>query len=431
VLVFWSLSVSAIVADDSVSPFVRLVWASYPIADAVLLALVARALLSASAREAIGTSFAAGVCLWLAADITYLRAAEVGLVGNLMDAAWMIGPVLIARAAWHVAEAPPQKAAAPRVGSSLGQLLIAVAPLFVPPVLDVAGDLLHKPPDPWQLLIGTAALTSIAFVRTARLLRSEERAHRQLEAARDVALEASRAKSMFLANMSHEIRTPLTTVLATAELLEESPLDEEQSYLLEKLTRSGGLLKSLVEGILDFSRIEAGQLKLTTSAFDLHTMVADAIDTYAPRAQRQGLRLGSHLDPSVPHVMVGDRVRLYQILTNLLDNAVKFTAAGEVSLHVRTARAGSGRAVEFIVSDTGIGIPEEEQPMVFASFHQVDGSTTRSYGGNGLGLAICKELADLMGGSISVQSQFGAGSTFVARIPLAESPVATESILAT
>src|SRR4051794_20953160 len=288
VLIFWSLSVNTIVADPSVTPGVRVVWASYPIADAVLLALVARALFSRSARAAVGASFAAGVCLWLAADITYLRTAEEGVAGMGMDIAWMVAPVLIAKAAWHpVASHDATKA--PRNVTSLGQIMVAVAPLFVPAGLEVVGDLAGQPDHPWQLLIGTIALMAIAFVRTARLIRSEERALRQLEHARDAALDASRAKSMFLANMSHEIRTPLTTVLATAELLEDTVLDEEQSYLLEKMARSGGLLTALVEGILDFSRIEAGQLKLASAPFDLHAVVADAADAYAPRATRQGL----------------------------------------------------------------------------------------------------------------------------------------------
>ena len=417
VLIFWSLSVNTIVADHSVTPLVRVVWASYPIADAVLLALVARALFSRTARAAVGAPFAAGVCLWLAADIAYLRTPEEGVAGMAMDVAWMIAPVLIAKAAWHPVAIYDAAKASRRV-TSLGQIMVAVAPLFVPAGLEVVADLFGQPDHPWQLLIGTTALIAIAFVRTARLIRSEERALRQLERARDAALDASRAKSMFLANMSHEIRTPLTTVLATAELLEDTALDEEQSYLLEKMTRSGQLLTSLVEGILDFSRIEAGQLRLESAAFDLYTVVADAAAACAPRAARQGLRFDSTIDPGIPRIVVGDRDRLYQVLTNLLDNAVKFTNAGQVSLHVRPTTDAT-QAVEFIVSDTGIGIPEQHQKKVFDSFHQVDGSITRSYGGNGLGLAICKELTELMSGSMSVQSHFGAGSTFVARIPLA------------
>ena len=200
-----------------------------------------------------------------------------------------------------------------------------------------------------------------------------------------------------------------------------------QAILLDQLQLISRRFQALGEEehhIASCQRIEAGQLKLASSAFDLHAMVADVADAYSPRAVRQGLRLDSKIDPDVPRVMTSERARLYQVLTNLLDNAVKFTHAGQVSLTVRTTTVDTGSAVEFIVSDTGIGIPEEHQKMVFESFHQVDGSMTRSYGGNGLGLAICQELTELMGGSISLQSQFGAGSTFVARIPLVGVPAA-------
>ena len=270
-----------------------------------------------------------------------------------------------------------------------------------------------------ELLVGTVALITLAFVRTARLVRSEERAQRELEVARDVALEASRAKSMFLANMSHELRTPLTTVLASGELLEDTPLDDTQLLLLTKMNRSGEMLKTLVESILDFSAIEAGQLQLSTTTFDLHAAVADVADAYRARALQAGIRFKYHLDPQVPRYVVGDPDRLYQILTNLLANAVKFTHDGQVSLIVQVENDG----VEFVVSDTGIGIREEDQEAVFLSFHQVDGSTTRRYGGNGLGLAICKELTHQMGGTLTLQSQYGAGSTFVVRIPFATADV--------
>jgi signal transduction histidine kinase len=424
VLVFWSISVDGIVADHTVTPFVRTVWAAYPIADAVLLALVVRVLMSRSARAAIDASFAVGVCLWLAADMAYLQTPEGHTAQVMMDAAWMVAPVLLARAAWRVCDIKADASGSSDLGGWVAQLLVAVGPLFVPPALELVGELRGGSDHPLRLITGTAALTTLAFVRTARLIRSDERAHRDLEVARDAALEASRAKSMFLANMSHEIRTPLTTVLATGEILEDTPLDDLQLELLEKMHRSGELLRTLVEGILDFSRIEAGQLKLALTAFDLHAMVADAADIYVPRAIQAGIGFEWHLDPCVPRTVVGDPGRLFQVLSNLLDNALKFTHQGRVGLVVRPVRAngggdGAGEVVEFIVADTGIGIREEDQESVFESFTQVDGSMTRSYGGSGLGLAICKELTELMGGSIAVQSEYGAGSTFVIRIPLA------------
>jgi len=421
VLIFWSFSIDSIATDQSVTPFVRTVWAAYPIADAVLIALLVRVLMSRSARAAIDPSFAVGVCIWLAVDIAYLQDPQNGAVLVLMDIAWMVAPVLLARAAWRDCDIQADASGASPLGGWGAQLMVAVGSLFVPPALELVHDLRGEPDQPLRLFIGTAALITLAFVRTARLIRSEERAHRELEVARDAALEASRAKSMFLANMSHEIRTPLTTVLATREILEDTPLNDDQLELLEKMHRSGNLLQTLVEGVLDFSRIEAGQLELANTSFDLHAMVADVADAYVPRAIEADIRFTWHLDPRVPQTVVGDPSRLIQVVTNLLDNALKFTHHGQISLAVRPVRAdvaGGDEEVEFSVQDTGIGIREEDLESVFESYRQVDGSTTRRYGGNGLGLAICKELTELMGGSITVQSQFGAGSTFVIRIPL-------------
>ncbi len=421
VLIFWSLAVDAIVHDHSVSPLVRTVWAMYSVAGAVLLAFVVRVLMGGRSRATIGGSFVVGVCLWLGANVAYLQASDGG-TQVAMEVAWMVGAILLARAAWRVHEVDDDAAGVDSPPGLATQIVLAVGPLFVPPVLEVIGDLRGEHDHPGRLFIGTAVLITLAIVRTARLIRSEEGARRELVAARDAALEASRAKSMFLANVSHEIRTPLTTVLATAEILEDTPLDNVQLMLLAKMDRSVKLLKSLVEGILDFSRIEAGELELASTAFDLHALVADTGDVYAPRAIDAGIRFEWDLDPRVPQMVVGDSGRLFQVLTNLLDNALKFTLQGRVSLVVRPASAvdqgGVDDVVEFVVTDTGIGIRDEDQESVFESFNQVDGSMTRSYGGSGLGLAICKELSELMGGCITVQSQFGAGSTFMVRIPV-------------
>lgn len=431
VLIFWSTSVEAIVADQSVAPLVRTVWAAYPIADAVLLALVVRVLMSRNARAAIDASFAVGVCLWLAADVAYLQAPSDAGVLAIMDAAWMIAPVLLARAAWRGAETRPETSDPSNLGGRVAQLMVAVGALFVPAALELTNDIRGNPNQPVLLFTGTVALIGLAFVRTARLISSEGRARRELEEARDAALEASRAKSMFLANMSHEIRTPLTTVLAAGELLEDTPLEEFQVTLLRKMHRSGEMLKTLVERILDFSRIEAGQLELASTTFDLHTLVADIAEDYLPRAIQGGVRFESGVDPHVPRYVVGDPDRLLEILTNLLDNALKFTHQGKVGILVHPAEVdeqsdGAEVVVEFMVYDTGIGIQAEAVESVFESFTQVDGSTTRRYGGSGLGLAICKELTVLMGGSITMESELGAGSTFVIRIPLA--PAVGESI---
>jgi len=274
-----------------------------------------------------------------------------------------------------------------------------------------------------QVFEALAAHAGVAVER-ARSVSDLEALAGELEVARDAALAASEAKSLFLANMSHEIRTPLTTVLATAEILEDTHLDNTQLSLLEKMQRQGKLLKTLVEGILDFSRIEAGQLSLASNPFDLHAMVSDAADVYESRAARTGSQFTWRLDPCVPLVVVGDPGRLFQVLTNLLDNALKFTHQGQVRLTVRlTEMSGEDQGVEFVVADTGIGIHEKDQASIFEVFNQVDGSATRRYEGTGLGLAICKQLTELMGGTISVDSKLGTGSTFTVRLPL----VAAES----
>jgi signal transduction histidine kinase len=239
--------------------------------------------------------------------------------------------------------------------------------------------------------------------------------------ARDAALAASEAKSMFLANMSHEIRTPLTTVLVATELLRQTALDDLQLNLLGKMHRSGERLQSLVEGVLDFSRIEAGTAQVHRSEFDLHALVDDIADAHLPQARRQSIRFESRVDPGVPHAVVGDRTKVFQVLNNLVENAVKFSANGRVELEVCPASSVSDEpspGVQFSVSDTGIGIHEKDQELVFESFRQVDGTSSRRYEGTGLGLAICKELTELMGGTITVTSTPGEGSTFTVRLPL-------------
>lgn len=268
-------------------------------------------------------------------------------------------------------------------------------------------------------LVGLLFLAfAVYFVRSSRDRDHRARVAADLEVARDDALAASRAKSMFLANMSHEIRTPLTSVLAAAELLEDTPLDDTQRRLLGTMRRAGRQLKGLVDEVLDFSRIEAGEVRLVSEPFDLRAMVDDLADGYTrpAGAGRAPVRFDLQVDPDAPATIVGDRVRVVQVVGNLLDNAFKFTEEGCVSLTVRPSHPDFD-GVEFVVEDTGPGIPVELQASIFESFHQVDGSATRHHGGSGLGLAIVKELTDLMGGTVAVDSRPGAGSTFVVRVP--------------
>ncbi|MBI1197286.1 MAG: response regulator [Phenylobacterium sp.] len=388
-----------------------MLWAAAALVAETAMLLTTRAVArngSEAATWACVTAYALAVPTWSLAGVILWSGATPAC--SLAAAAFFAGHLLYIQA--HHAHSP---------GAALPTLPSVILPAIVP----VAAPHFHGAEQAIVCLAMAAVVLHSLLCMWVSLGKSLELL--EAEAAREA---ASRAKSEFLARMSHEIRTPLNGVLGMAQALAaDAGMRPDHRRSLEVIRQSGQSLLTILNDVLDLSKVEAGRLELETIAFDLEAAVRGAQETFGPQAAAKGLAFRLEMNAAAAGDYLGDPTRVRQILFNLLSNAVKFTEAGTVSLLV----SRRDEALEFVVADTGPGIAPADLDRLFNAFQQADTSTTRRYGGSGLGLSICRELAELMGGSVAAESELGAGSRFVVCLPLprlgaSADPAAAEAV---
>ncbi len=271
----------------------------------------------------------------------------------------------------------------------------------------------------WKISLDKIDIGSKSYVLGVAVdISSEMESQDDLLEAKKAAEKSEASKSIFLANMSHEIRTPIHTVTGLSELLSETELDGEQTEYVSQIDFAAKVLLTLINDILDFSKIEAGKLTFENIEYNLYDTIINSVDLSALEAHKKGVDVAISIDNDMPHFIVGDQVRLRQVIVNLMSNAVKFTKTGEIILDVTTKVNHDTTILKIAVSDSGIGISKEKQARLFQAFSQADASTTRQFGGTGLGLSISSSLVQMMGGKIAVKSEVGKGATFFFEIPI-------------
>lgn len=401
--------------DASLNPTGRALLVAYPVLDSVLVGLVIRLVLAHRLGGRAGALFLVGIGAWLAANVSALVNYLGGAFDRWTGLGWMAGVVLMALLAWAPVRSRPARGAGSPV---TGRVLMAVLPLSVPTWIDAVGDRGIEPA--WVLLIATVVLTVLGLMRVSRIIRRELSTREALAEER----ATSQAQARVVATVSHELRGPMTGVLGYAEMLSDTDLDTQQRRLTRKLSEAGQSLLATANNVLDFSRLQAGRVELHLAPFVLAELLESVADLARHANPCGEVVVLVECDPVTPHVLVGDEVRLRQVLFNLLGNALKFTERGVVRLCVTGvghSEAGGRevvRLVRFEVRDSGPGIEQRDLQRIFEPFTQAGNGTQQGSGGAGLGLTISRGLIESMGGELRAESTVGLGSRFWFTLPL-------------